>query len=110
MKDFTAGQSDFGYQNVGERLKNISMSFSATHYLTKKNMTYAPVEVSVNPRPWELQTVLIVGIFGMVCLLHLMAFLFSLHFQHQSNGDPKSFACSLSEPKESKEDIMFLKL
>ncbi|KAE8619502.1 hypothetical protein XENTR_v10009816 [Xenopus tropicalis] len=98
-RDFIAGH---------ERLRIGSMSFSAAHHLTKKNMTYAPAEVAIEPRPWEPQTVLIVAIFGMVCLLHLMAFLYSLRFQHHGNNDPKAFAGSLSEPKENK-DVAFLK-
>nr|DBA30129.1 TPA: hypothetical protein GDO54_006147 [Pyxicephalus adspersus] len=68
------------------------MNFPPIENGPKGNLTLRQLEDAVDSGLWEPQTVIIVVIFGLVCFLHLTAFLYTVCLQSYIHAGTQTFA------------------
>lgn len=81
------------------------MNLPPVNHETRENVTLLKTD-AVDSDLWEPQTVIIVVIFGLVCVLHLMAFLYTVCLQGYNAG-AHTFLHPIHYRRQDKERHMF---
>lgn len=68
------------------------MNYPPINIVARGNLTLRQLEDAVDAGLWEPQTIIIVVIFGLVCFLHLTAFLYTVCLQSYVNAGAQTFA------------------
>lgn len=67
------------------------MNYSPINIVARGNLTLRELEDAVDAGLWEPQTIIIVVIFGLVCFLHLTAFLYTVCLQSYVHAGAQTF-------------------
>ncbi|KAM4036556.1 uncharacterized protein ACNLHF_015497 [Anomaloglossus baeobatrachus] len=83
------------------------MNFLQVNHVTRKNVTLVQMEDAADSELWEPQTIIVVVIFGLVCVLHLTAFLYTVCLQSYVNVGHQNFSHPFHYRRQDKERNVF---
>ncbi|KAG8574301.1 hypothetical protein GDO81_009137 [Engystomops pustulosus] len=78
------------------------MSISRANQGTGGNATLLQMEGAVDPDLWEPHTTIVVVIFGLVCVLHLTAFLYTVCLQSYVSAGANTFSRQVHDGRQDK--------
>ncbi|XP_077118401.1 uncharacterized protein LOC143774565 [Ranitomeya variabilis] len=83
------------------------MNFLLMNHVTRKNVTLLQTDNTEDSELWEPHTVIVVVIFGLVCVLHLTAFLYTVCLQSYVNVGAQAFSHPFHYRRQDKEKNVF---